>query len=406
VPEITVLLPARQVGSAPERSTELSARSGFLLTPSSSDPEAVHARELASFLRARSEELLARWVQEVLQEPVAPEAQRLPEPGLRDEVPRLIDCLASAVEGLDGRVAGDERLLPWQPRQRFAAGFTLEAALRELSHFRCAVADLLYAHGALPTRAEVRRMSRAIDDAAATVLTRMRDAEMARLVSIRDRFIAILGHDLRNPLNAITIAAGALLRKNALSASEATYVRLITRGAERMARMIADILDFAAVRLVPSGVELALERSSLVELCAEAIDEMRLVHGTRTIIFDPREEGRRMWDRNRLLRLFSNLLGNALQYSPIDSVVRVGMRQGDGRVVVTVHNDGDPIDPAVLPTIFDPFARGRPAPGKADGLGLGLFIAHEIAKAHGGDIRAESSLEEGTTFILELPITE
>ena len=364
--------------------------------------------DLAKFLRAERESLIASWERLVLEDPGVPEATRLPEPALRNDMPALIEGIASALERIDGRPVEDTE---WaiggaataHALQRFGAGYTLEAALRELSHFRSAMADIFYEHAVMPSRSEFRLMSVTIDETVAIVAARMRDEEQARMAHVRERFVAVLGHDLRNPLNAITIGAAGLLRHQ-LPEREAAGVLRIARAAERMARMIADIYEFAAVRLAPTGLRLAVQRSNIAELCNEVIEEMRLLHGSRAIVFQPREEVCGIWDRNRILRVLSNLLGNALTHSPLSSEVRVGVTLRGERVVVSVHNDGEPIEAAILPLLFNPFARGGAAVNKADGLGLGLFIAREIALAHGGEIRVESTAERGTCFTLELPI--
>jgi signal transduction histidine kinase len=372
--------------------------------------EEEHGKQIAALIREKKDALIASWERSVLEDPYVPEASRLPEPTLRDDIPHLIERLASALELNDaspsargGRDFDHDRVAAAHARQRLAAGYTLEAALCELSHFRNALADLLYGLAVLPTRSEFRSMSVTIDETMVIVAARIRDAEQARIAATQERFVAILGHDLRNPLNAITISADALLHRS-LSEREAACVGRIARAAGRMARMIGDIYEFASARFGRGGIKLNMQRSSIVDLCAEAIDEMRLVHDARSIVFDPREDAQGTWDRGRILRVLANLLGNALAYSPPDTQVCIGVIVRGGRALVTVHNEGEPIEATKLPTIFEPFERADTAFRKSDGLGLGLFIAREITRAHGGEIRVESAVGRGTSLTVELPL--
>ncbi|QRN96188.1 HAMP domain-containing histidine kinase [Archangium violaceum] len=229
--------------------------------------------------------------------------------------------------------------------------------------------------------------------------------EAARQTAVfREQFLGILGHDLRNPLQAISGNAALLLRYGGLSEPQRKAVNRISISADRMARMISDILDFTRTRL-GGGYPLQRTWMNLHDVLRQVVEELEVAHPKRRFELGVSGTGWGEWDSDRIAQAASNLVGNAVQYSPEDSAVRVLARdEGDG-VRVEVHNLGSPIPSERLPHIFDPFVRGRDGArsGSRSGLGLGLYITHEIVKAHGGALQVRSTEAEGTCFWLNLP---
>jgi signal transduction histidine kinase len=229
--------------------------------------------------------------------------------------------------------------------------------------------------------------------------------EAARQTALfREQFLGILGHDLRNPLQAISGNAALLLRYGGLSEPQRKAVNRISISADRMARMISDILDFTRTRL---GGGYALQRTwmNVHEVLRQVVEELEVAHPQRRFELSVAGNGWGEWDADRIAQAASNLVGNAVQYSPADSPVRVvACDEGDG-VRLEVHNQGTPIPAERLPHIFDPFVRGREGSRSSprSGLGLGLYITHEIVKAHGGTVQVRSTEAEGTCFWLNLP---
>lgn len=221
---------------------------------------------------------------------------------------------------------------------------------------------------------------------------------------LRERFIAVLGHDLRTPLTSIKLAAAALLRRGHLPDDSVRTLTRVLSSAERMARMIADLLDFARARL-GGGISIVLQPADLTAICRQAIREIHALHPGRSVLLRSNGQTRGRWDPDRLTQVASNLIGNAVDYSPTDAEVQVSVSDEGEEVVLEVHNLGPPIPPDELSTIFEPFHRGStPARGlPSNGLGLGLFIAREIVRAHGGRIEVESDAARGTTFTTRLP---
>jgi signal transduction histidine kinase len=231
----------------------------------------------------------------------------------------------------------------------------------------------------------------------ATAEANLLDARTA--AEVRDQFIAVLGHDLRNPLASIG-AGTLLLQKTPLDDKARSIVALMDQSVVRMAALISNILDFARGRL---GGGLTLERSDtpLEPVLKQIIAELQAVHPGRAVEAEFHLTQPVVADSNRIGQLFSNLVGNALTYGAAGAPVRVKAAT-NGRFALVVCNKGAPISPATMALLFQPFARGD-VRREQQGLGLGLYIASEIARAHGGTIEVTSSAEE-TCFTFSMPL--
>ena len=217
---------------------------------------------------------------------------------------------------------------------------------------------------------------------------------------LREQFIAALGHDLRNPLSSILMSAGFLLALPQ-EPRQRTVLERIQGSGERMSRLIDDILDFARGRL-GGGMPIDAEEVEVAALVGQVVDEVAAVHPGRTVRLAPAGAGRARLDRSRVAQMLSNLVVNAVEYSPADAPVEVAVGGTADRVVLSITNRGEPIPPEAVSRLFEPYVRAQRR-GPKVGLGLGLYIAAQIVHAHGGTIRAESSAEDGTTFTVELP---
>jgi signal transduction histidine kinase len=222
-----------------------------------------------------------------------------------------------------------------------------------------------------------------------------------RQAELREQFIAVLGHDLRNPLAAIDAGAKMLLRIP-LDEKAVNIVRLVQNSVSRMSGLIDNVLDLARARL---GGGFALKRDSsepLEPVLAQVVGELRAVWPDRVVetAFDLNRPV--TCDRTRVAQLLSNLVGNALSYGTPGSPVVVRGTTGGGMFELSVSNAGEPIPPAAMERLFEPFSRGHVRPNQK-GLGLGLYIASEIARAHGGTLTVHSSPEE-TRFTFRMPL--
>ncbi|EJN07491.1 signal transduction histidine kinase [Bradyrhizobium sp. YR681] len=217
---------------------------------------------------------------------------------------------------------------------------------------------------------------------------------------LREQFIGVLGHDLRNPLAAVDAGMRILLRN--LDTGRAPEIALgVQNAVHRMAGIVENIMDFARGRL---GGGLTIRRDAkqpLTPVLEQIIAEVRTAWPNVTISSSIRIAEPINCDRGKMGQLFSNLLGNAVTYGDQGRPIHVAAKTSDGTFNLTVSNEGPPISEKALANLFKPYTRGdRPS---QHGLGLGLYIASQIAQAHGGKLSAVSTTSE-TTFSLEMPI--
>jgi hypothetical protein len=216
---------------------------------------------------------------------------------------------------------------------------------------------------------------------------------------LREQFIAVLGHDLRNPLSSVNMGAELLLREPLADRQRNTVERIWSSG-RRMSGLVGHLLDFARARL-GGGIGLALaDVTDLDSALRHVVAELQSVHPRRELRFSSEIAGRVRCDRERVAQLLSNLVANAIEHGATDRPIDVQVRQSGSGLRIAVRNDGPPIPGATIPLLFRPYSRGgRESP---KGLGLGLYIASEIAKAHGGTLTVRSNADEGTVFTFAL----
>lgn len=243
--------------------------------------------------------------------------------------------------------------------------------------------------------AGVRRFNEAVDEA----LTESITVHAAKTDLYRDQFIGVLSHDLRSPLSAITAGAALLAASADADQRQARIAARILNSAQRMERMIGDLLDLTRTRL---GGKIPLKRrlTDLEQVCQEVVLEIQASHRDAIVHFSSSGNVTGEWDADRLAQVVSNLIGNAIQHGG-KGPVALNISDVGESVRFSVHNQGKPIPLAAQPTIFEPLARG--ASDAPQSIGLGLFIARAIVVAHGGDIRVTSTASSGTTFEVALP---
>lgn len=240
----------------------------------------------------------------------------------------------------------------------------------------------------------------ALADQAAIALEKTRLDEIGEF---RELLIGIVGHDLRAPLNTIVMGANVLLLREGLGEKETALVRRISSSASHAARLIDQLLDLTRTRL-GGGIPIDPRPLDMNEVCRQVIDETELTHPDRPLRVDMRGDLSGVWDRDRMYQLLANLVGNAVHHGAPRSSIDLRLDGGETEVAIEVTNRGTPIPPETLPFIFDAFRQGRKVqPSRTQGLGLGLFIAKEIARSHGGSIAVTSSESDGTTFRVRLP---
>jgi signal transduction histidine kinase len=218
-----------------------------------------------------------------------------------------------------------------------------------------------------------------------------------RVAEDRELFLHILGHDLRSPLNSIVLGARLVEKQEPLSSQVERSIGRVLSAAERMDRLIGDMTDFTRMR-VSGRLPLETESLDLGELVAQIARETQ-AKGKRKLQIQRVGDATGEWDRGRLLRLIANLVNNAVSYGDASKPVTLRIEGEDGRVVLSIHNEGEPIPGELQPHLFEAFKRGS----KGVGSGLGLYIVQEIAHAHGGRVEVDSAAGRGTTFYVRLP---
>jgi signal transduction histidine kinase len=286
---------------------------------------------------------------------------------------------------------------------RVRSGFDLMEVISEYRALRASVIRLWRESGPDADRRDLNDLTRFNESIDQSLTEAVRSYSMI-VERSRQMFLAILGHDLRNPLNSVVMSAALLSTMGEPDGEPAILASQISASANAMAGMIRDLLDFTATEL---GVEMPLSCAAmdLGDLCQEVVGETRAANPTRTISIAADGDLAGEWDAGRLRQVVSNLLGNAVQHGTGPVELAVGVENSGVRLAV--RNDGPPIPPDAVATIFDPLVRGASAdplkrrrPGS---IGLGLYIAREVVTAHGGTIDVESSAQLGTVFTVRLP---
>ena len=218
--------------------------------------------------------------------------------------------------------------------------------------------------------------------------------------------LGVLGHDMRTPLGAARMSAQYLLQTEPLEQKQMQAVIRIVNSTGRMRSMVDDLLDFTQTAL---GLKLPIVRARLDigAACTEVVSEVEALHPGRIVEFQREGELTGNWDSARIAQMVTNLVSNAVQHGDPDLPIRVSIRDEGDAVAIQVHNHGGSIPPETRGTLFEPLKQS-PSSGTdrhkgSSGLGLGLYIAKEIAVAHGGSIAVESTEQDGTSFVVRLP---
>lgn len=290
---------------------------------------------------------------------------------------------------------------------RADSGFTVEQMVAEYRALRASVIRLwTQAEGELVGEhiEDLTRFNEAIDQSLAESVSQFNQT----IENAKEMFLAILGHDLRTPLGAISMSAQVLLEVPDLEeAHRSRMTAAIGNSATRTLQMVGDLLDFTRSRL-GGGIPVVRAEMSMGNLVHDVVEEISTAHPRCPIQIHNGGEHWGHWDHGRISQALGNLIGNAVKHGPEGSTVTVAVGGDDGQVAIAVHNGGVPIPPDQLDGIFNPMKvrtspRNERARGPTGSLGLGLYIAEQIVSAHDGRIEVESSEASGTTFTLYLP---
>ena len=368
---------------------------------------------LADFIVRNIEPILVEW--EAFAATLLPAARTMDSSALRDHADQILLAVAKDISTPQTMQAQREKSLGHAPVAidatetaaqthailRARRGFDINQLAAEYRALRANVLRLWIdeCRPDAPHLDDMIRFNEAIDQA----LTESVSIFTEQVEQARNLLLGMLGHDMRSPLQTIQLTASYLAALNAGEHVTEAAARLIRSGA-RMQSLLDDLCDFNRTQL-GLGINIAPHDVDLKPVLADVVDELRAANPGRQIALEIDGDLHGRWDEQRMQQLLSNLVINAIKYGSPDGPVQVIAAATDGDVRFEVKNHGEPIDPEMLTRIFDPLERGadqKDKGGSKSGLGLGLYIANEIAKAHHGAIDAQSDPKE-TAFIVRVP---
>jgi signal transduction histidine kinase len=373
---------------------------------------------LSRFITENMEAIVKEW--QTFATTMEPAASTMSALALRDHAKPILLAIAKDLESSQTASAQDDKskgLAPVRSTRETAAA--THGALRHLSGFdmnqlgaeyralRASVIRLWTNHHAREMDSaifeDMIRFNEAVDQAVAESTSRY----AAELALSRDTFMAILAHDLRSPLSAITMLSH-LMEKGATTETVRKQSGQIQRSAKEMSGMISELLEYTRTQL-GKGLPIKPKVCSMLVICRDAVEEVRSAQPGRQLVLDVPEDLVGLVDQARLRQALSNLLNNAVQHGDPASPISLTARTEGQAIAIEVKNMGEPIPAASLQVIFDPLVQlSAKSAAKPDlpstNLGLGLFIAREIALGHHGTLDVTSDSENGTVFTMRLPV--
>jgi len=373
---------------------------------------------LSQFIIDNMEAIVAEW--QAFAMTMEPAASTMSALALRDHAKPILLAIARDLQsdqtpseqaekskGLSAPLSARETAAATHGALRQVSGFDLNQLGAEYRALRASVIRLWSQKTLLNVDSEVIddmiRFNEAVDQAIAESTARY----AAELALSRDTFMAILAHDLRSPLAAINLLS-MLLEKNSVTDATRTQATQIRRSAREMGTMVSDLLEYTRTHL-GKGIPVVPHPANISSICRQALEELRSGHPEREFMLNAPESLTGDVDSARLRQALSNLLNNALQHGDTQSAITLTARAEGELIALSVRNMGTPIPAESLQVIFDPLVQlSEKSAVKADmnasNLGLGLFIAREVARGHDGTINVTSSLEDGTVFTMLLPM--
>jgi signal transduction histidine kinase/ActR/RegA family two-component response regulator len=374
---------------------------------------------LADLLETHKDSLLDTWERRVLADPHVPSAIPLSRPALQDHFPGIIDRIVATLRNVGahaadlGATVGTAQEAQHHVRDRVQADYSVPEVLRELSHLRLTILDFCERRGSVLDAGSGAILSAAFDHVmihAADALSRLEIDARRRLEEAnrtKDQFLAMVSHELRTPLNAIAGWSQMLERHEHDAAMRARAVASIQRNAKAQCHLIDGVLDIT--RLTSGRVTMSCEPVDVALIVRATIESFNPALSDKALSLEaslPESAAPVLGDEQRVRQVFTNLVGNAVKFTPRGGRIRVQMTADPAAVRVDVTDSGTGIAPAFLPHVFEPFRQADSTWSREyGGLGLGLAITRALVELHGGCIRAASEGEgRGATFTVTLPV--
>lgn len=359
------------------------------------DPDGLSPK--ARRMLALREDVLSEWGKR-LRETVE-EAEHLPHPILVNTLPVLYQQIVQAISpDFPRTMLGTSTVASEHGGERARlTNYNVQALVSEYQLLRWTIFDVLKLNGIRLDMNEFGIVNSCMDSAIRESVTAYALAESA----LRERFVATLTHDLRNPL-AVAYASAELISRVTDVAKIHDLAGRITANLGRMDEMIRELLD-AAVFHAGERVTLHIEHFDMQALATELCDQFEAIHGPRFKLLAESVTG--YWDRNALKRAIENLLGNAVKYGEPGGVITLKVESLHERMICSVHNTGMPMQAGEIESVFKVFQRAAAArEGDTQGWGIGLPYVRTVAESHGGSVSADSGAQRGTTFSIDVPV--
>lgn len=311
---------------------------------------------------------------------------------------------AAKSRGLGGR-GHDDTAAETHAEARLLSGYTVVQLVSEYRALRSSVLTLWAADGNdrhATDMADMTRFNEAVDQALAESVARYE----YMVKQSQNMFLAILGHDLRNPLGTVVTGSSFIMQAMDIPPKYVLVATRIFNSGKRMSKLINDLIDFTRTHLGP-GIPIRVKQGSVLAVCEEVVNELRTFHPEQLIELHVPPQLDAIFDESRLAQVLSNLIGNAIQYGSPDAPVTVRVNSSDSDFVIAVNNRGAAIPPDQISGVFDPMVRIAASINtdytERTSLGIGLFISREIVHAHGGQLSVASNEADGTTFTATMP---
>jgi signal transduction histidine kinase len=365
---------------------------------------------LAMFILEHMEQILSEW--ERFARTILPATKGLSIESLRDHAREMLMAIARDMQAAQSVVEQQQKSEGRRHRREPSEDSAAEAhagdrvdVVSEYRALRASVIRLWTRDMGQADRNnldELTRFNEAIDEALCESVGRY----TLRMDRARDLLLGALGHDLRNPLGAVLQSAQVLLRTDTLEARQTQAAVRIVNSGMRMKGIISDLLDFASTRL-GARLPLTVTAMDMGNACRAGAEEICAFHSNRIVEVECEGDLSGHWDEDRVAQMLSNLLGNAVEHGSMDRPIRINAAGSAMDVRIEVHNEGPPIPMEKRRSIFEPLTRGATHVSNPHDtnrrIGLGLYIACEIARAHGGALELARSDEKGTVFLVRLP---
>lgn len=371
---------------------------------------------LSKFIKHNIEPILVEW--ESFARTMIPPAETMSVVELRDHAQEMLLAIADEMETLqseDQREAKSKGLAPREATGSFAAehgglrqrvGFDLTQLGAEYRALRATVLRQWMRQVEvvdISVLEEAARFNEGIDQGLAEAMVTYSE----NVATSRDTFLAVLGHDLRSPLSAVSACLRMLELTSEIGTKERA-LRIAKRSISSISEMVTDLLEYTRTRL-GRGIEVQPKPGNFAALCQEAFDEVCAAYPERVLRAEIPDQLPCDFDAPRMRQVLTNLLTNAVHHGDAAFPVVLAVTSDPGHVTMVVMNQGNPIPPDAMQVIFNPLVQvaaeaSEPHERPATSLGLGLYIAREIVGSHGGTIVVTSSAEEGTAFNVRLPV--